>query len=66
MAKSNGTIRTHSYSGGDTNGFNRGVSTLGSGKRSSSNDYDSDDMPARRIASPQKSMRKPMRPLRDK
>ena len=30
------------------------------------NDYDSDDMPARRVATPQKSMRKPMRPLKDK
>ena len=63
-----GTIRTRQYSQGDTNGVSRGVSTMGGGSMRSSrnNDYDSDDMPARRVATPQKPMRKPMRPLKDR
>ena len=61
-----GTVRTRRYSQGDTNGISRGISTMGGGGRSRQNDYDSDDMPARRVATPQNPMRKPMRPLKDR
>ncbi len=44
----------------------KGSSSFGAKSGRRQNDYDSDDMPARRVATPQKTMRKPMRPLKDK